>query len=252
MINASARSAVLRFPHDPHLLIDDPDAPDAVVLLGLDLYHLLKVVGDCAEDMRRHAEGGVPAGKQFRALTAACDRATTIAQRLTSTEMLSWRDRYPIDIKLVVLDCADMLECALGSRILLEHHLTANHYYVAAERIEIDRILLNLALAGRAAMPEGGVLTIELAALKQVPPGLRPPHVRARTYVRLVVEDSGAGMPSTTRLIALAPGALRKLEGTALALAAVAHTVRALEGRLNIESDGGRGTRVIIDLPCVE
>ena len=119
MINASARAAVLRFPHDPHLLIDDPDAPDAVVLLGLDLYHLLTVVGDCAEDMRRHAEGGVPAGKQFRALTAACDRATTIAQRLTSTEMLSWRDRSPIDIKLVVLDCAEMLECALGSRIHL-------------------------------------------------------------------------------------------------------------------------------------
>jgi chemotaxis protein histidine kinase CheA len=35
-------------------------------------------------------------------------------------------------------------------------------------------------------------------------------------------------------------------------MAAVAHTVRSLNGALSIEGDDGRGTRVTIDLPCVE
>ena len=209
--------------------------PDDLVMLGEDLRNILMLLrgraGECANGWMR---------------------AERIAQRLTSAHTLSWRARQPIDVDLVVSLFSEMIALAAGDGIRVTFDLAPSPKYVLATNEEIERILLNLAVNCRQAMPEGGTLTIRTAVVKEVPPGLKVPHVRAKSYVRLVVADTSIGMPSGTRHRVLSPTPLRKEHGTQLTLAAVAHTVRTLDGALHIEADDGQGTRIVIDLPGVE
>ena len=216
--------------HDEHVI----DSDDLVVL-GEDLRNILTVLlgsgGECPD---------------------AWLRADRIAQRLTSGDTLSWRAPRPLDVDVVVTSFREIVALAVGDQIRVTFDLARTAKYVLAEPEEIERILLNLAVNSRQAMPDGGTLTIRTAAVKEVPPGLRLPYVRAKSYVRLTVADSSTGMPSATRHRVLGAESLRKEHGTQLTLAAVAHTVRLLGGALQIEADDGQGTRVVIDLPAVE
>ena len=218
-------------------------------MLGEDLHNILAVVRECGKALHDRANAGEAAYIEFN---EAATRASRVAYRLMSAHTLSFRDRQPIDIDIAVAAFSDMIQRAIGDQIHLSLNLAASQTYVLAGRDEIERILLNLAVNGRRAMADGGVLTIRTGVVKEAPPGLRFPHVRATSQVRLMVADTGAGLLSGARHRVLGPTPLRKEHGTQLTLAAVAHTVRTLGGDLRIEADDGQGTRVVIDLPGVD
>ncbi|WP_299326888.1 ATP-binding protein [Parasphingopyxis sp.] len=73
--------------------------------------------------------------------------------------------------------------------------------------------------------------------------------------MRLSVEDRGEGIAPehlprlTERFYRVDPGRSRSLGGTGLGLAIVKHIVERHRGRLNIESELGKGTKVSVDLP---
>lgn len=73
--------------------------------------------------------------------------------------------------------------------------------------------------------------------------------------IRLSVEDSGEGIAPehlprlTERFYRVDPGRSRSLGGTGLGLAIVKHIVERHRGRLNVESEVGKGTKVSVDLP---
>ena len=218
-------------------------------MLGEDLHNILAVVRECGKALHDRPNAGEAASVDFN---EAWTRASRIAYRLMSAHTLSGHDRQPIDIDIVAAAFSDMIQRAIGDQIRLSLNLAAGQTCVRAGRDEIERILLNLAVNGRRAMADGGVLTIRTGVVKEVPPGLRFPNVRATSHVRLMVADTGAGMLSGARHRVLGPTPLRKEHGTQLTLAAVAHTVRTLDGALHIEADDGQGTRVVIDLPGVD
>jgi two-component system phosphate regulon sensor histidine kinase PhoR len=78
---------------------------------------------------------------------------------------------------------------------------------------------------------------------------------RERDMVHLVVADEGEGIAPehiarvTERFYRVDPGRSRSLGGTGLGLSIVKHVVERHRGRLHIESEIGRGTRVHVLLP---
>lgn len=71
-------------------------------------------------------------------------------------------------------------------------------------------------------------------------------HVR---YVRLAISDNGRGMSESVRQRAFEPFFTTKAKGTGLGLSICEKVVAAHHGRIEIESQLGRGTTVRIELP---
>lgn len=106
----------------------------------------------------------------------------------------------------------------------------------AANDAEVREVLTNLILNAVDAMPQGGTLTIRT----------RP----EREAVVVEVSDTGVGMTEDVRDRCLEPFFSTKGEhGTGLGLAMVYGIIRRLNGTLDLDSEPGRGTTVVIRLP---
>jgi signal transduction histidine kinase len=75
---------------------------------------------------------------------------------------------------------------------------------------------------------------------------------KARTIVRVIIEDTGNGIEPERlgQLFKYYHGDTERLESTGIGLAFVKQVVDAHQGKVWLESERGRGTRVFLELPC--
>jgi CheY-like chemotaxis protein len=116
-------------------------------------------------------------------------------------------------------------------------------------------VVINLAVNARDAMPDGGVLAIDVDELEldeemahEYPP-LEPGH-----YVRIRVSDTGSGMDEETRRHIFQPFFTTKEpgKGTGLGLSTVQALARKSGGVVSVESTPGVGSTFQVILPRVQ
>ncbi|MBM3316962.1 MAG: PAS domain-containing protein [Candidatus Eisenbacteria bacterium] len=131
--------------------------------------------------------------------------------------------------------------------------------YVDPEQIQ--QVLVNLARNAAQAMPDGGVLTFEVSVVRRRLQRRRgigrrtgdririvgePPLVR---FVRLRVQDTGAGIPAEILPRIFDPFFTTRAEGTGLGLSVSQTIVQEHGGFLSVQSVTGKGTSFDVDLP---
>jgi CheY-like chemotaxis protein len=111
---------------------------------------------------------------------------------------------------------------------------------------------MNLLVNARDAMPEGGTLTVGTSSLELTRSGSKGMPVG--TCIVLEVIDTGRGIPKQQLRQIFDPFFTTKPvgKGTGLGLAAVAGTVKAHGGSIEVNSDEGVGTVFRIYLPCTD
>jgi PAS domain S-box-containing protein len=128
---------------------------------------------------------------------------------------------------------------ATETKYLITTHLKDAH--VAGQPSEIREMLVNLIFNALDAMPSGGELAITIDGVSTRP-----------GKVRLAVKDTGVGMTAEVRRRAMEPFFTTKgASGTGLGLATSFGIAKRHNGEIEIESEPGRGTRVIVTLPTV-
>ena len=100
----------------------------------------------------------------------------------------------------------------------------------------IRRAITNLVNNAIQAMPDGGELG--LSAQKK------------EEYVAICVSDTGQGIPEHVKANLFKPLTTTKAKGQGLGLAVVKRLVEALNGKVSFESEEGKGTKFIIELPA--
>ena len=101
----------------------------------------------------------------------------------------------------------------------------------------ILQVLLNLTRNSIDAMPNGGKLTLAAAWLAE------------QKSVQIEVQDTGQGIPQADLLRLFEPFFTTKTRGTGLGLAVVRKIVDAHDGEVEVRSEEGVGTQVILTLP---
>lgn len=134
-------------------------------------------------------------------------------------------------------------------------HLGAGPATVWIDAAHLDRILMNLVINAKDAMPEGGVIEIRT----EVSPTARPDtwtgqgDFDARPHVRLQVIDDGPGMTAAIRERIFEPFFSTKPagRGTGLGLATTLGIVERHGGKILVDSEVGAGTTFSVVLPLV-
>ena len=114
---------------------------------------------------------------------------------------------------------------------------------------------MNLATNARDAMPDGGRLTVSVRQEDETPASSASVEQDDEaTRALLIVEDTGSGMTQETLSRLFDPFFTTKTreKGTGLGLSVVHGIVLDHQGQIAAESELGRGTRILIRLPCCD
>ncbi|MEA2519302.1 MAG: hypothetical protein QOF49_1382, partial [Chloroflexota bacterium] len=196
----------------------------------------------------------LPAGDQrhdVEEIQRAAQRAATLTGQL-----LTFGRRTDLRPELVapneiVGQMRDMLGRLLGGAIRLDVQLDPSVPPVFADPGQLEQVILNLAVNGGQAMPDGGTLTIETTSTTMADGagGLTGGQVGA---VAIRVRDTGHGMDAATQARIFEPFFTTKSrgKGTGLGLSTVYGIVVATGGTIEVVSAPDRGSTFTVLLPA--
>jgi two-component system cell cycle sensor histidine kinase/response regulator CckA len=187
--------------------------------------------------------------------------AALVRQLLAFSRQQTLQPRI-VAVNAAIEDAARLLHRLLGAKITLTLELEQPGRRVMVDPGQLDQVLLNLAVNARDAMADGGTLTLgsghatlyrsRVAGPEIIPPG---------RYVTITVADSGVGiaeadMPhifepffTTKRAPGTSGPGGNGQGGTGLGLPTVLGIVRQSGGFLEVASEVGVGTKMVVYLP---
>ena len=188
-----------------------------------------------------------------RQVIRAAERAAELTRRLLTFSHHAPASPRPVAIDDALEDSLRMTRRLVPERIELEVDLRSN-CHVLADPVELEQVLLNLAINAVDAIPGAGRIRIE-TRLEAMGPAFADGYLGTPTgpHVRLAVSDTGRGMDEATRARIFEPFFTTKErgEGTGLGLATVYAIVRRAGGTAWAESSPGAGSTFILYFPVV-
>jgi len=178
--------------------------------------------------------------------------AAQLTQRLLAFSRRQALKPDRVDMNRLVTNMVDLLKRSIGEQVSVETVLGAGLWSAFVDPNQLENALLNLALNARAAMPEGGCLTIETAnTYLDDAYSRRFGDIEPGQYVVLCVTDTGTGIPANVIDQVFEPFFSTKSagEGSGLGLSMVHGFVKQSGGHVRIYSEELHGTTVKLYLP---
>ena len=146
----------------------------------------------------------------------------------------------PLTPKIEEIDFEKTVHSALAhlnipGNVTVKHSIRKDFPKLKADPTYIQRILTNLSNNALQAMPNGGKLTITAVA--------------KNGKAIISIEDNGEGIPENVRSKLFTPLITTKSKGQGFGLSVVKRFTEALGGTVTFESEIGKGTKFIIELP---
>lgn len=185
----------------------------------------------------------------------AATRASSVTQQLLAFSHQQVSNPVPVDPSSLVREISRMLGHTMGEDIQLVLELTPELPAVLVDPVQMEQVVLNLAVNAMDAMPDGGRFRIatscvtvtenEVTGDTSPPPGM---------YVLFLFEDNGTGMEQEVLQKAFDPFFTTKErgKGTGLGLASVHGIVTDSGGWIDVETTPEEGTAFKVYLPSTE
>jgi PAS domain S-box-containing protein len=191
--------------------------------------------------------------QELHEIKEAAARASALTRQLLLFSRRAEHEMANTDLNGELSQVVEILRRTIPKMVAIETRLADDLRHVDADTVQLEQVLVNLALNASDAMPGGGTLTLETRnvvldeqcseTLLDLEPG---------EYVMIEVTDTGHGMPRETVSRIFEPFFTTKAlgKGTGLGLAMVYGIVRAHHGRVTCHSEPGVGTTFRIYLPA--
>lgn len=189
----------------------------------------------------------------LKILEQSVERGAAMVEQILSFARGDDGKRIEIQPRHLLVELVKLLRDTFPKNITVQFKLPGDLWTVTVEPTQLHQVLMNLSVNARDAMPEGGSLTLS-ARNHSLDENyvLMHPTARAGEFVRIEVTDTGTGMDRETLAHIFEPFFTTKAmgEGTGLGLSTTLAIVKSHGGFMDVESEVGAGTKIIIHLPA--
>jgi PAS domain S-box-containing protein len=217
-----------------------------------DFNNILGAILGYGELAYQHSVAGSALRRYLDNVMHAAGRAKTLVDRILGFSRSGLGERVPVNVQSVIEETLELLAASLPAGIRLEKTLEAGDAAVIGDATHLHQVAMNLCTNALHAMERGGVLSVvlervELSEHRSLSRGTLSPGA----YVRLVVSDTGSGIPPAVLERMFDPFFTTKGvgEGTGLGLSLVHGIVSELGGAIDVATTAGKGTKFEIWLP---
>ncbi|HTR77042.1 MAG TPA: response regulator [Gemmatimonadaceae bacterium] len=220
-----------------------------------DFNNLLSVILGNASIIASDLAPGDPMRGGLEEIRLAGERAAALTRQLLAFSRHQLLRPKLVGLNDVVAQTERMLRRLIGEDIELIRATSTSLPPVFVDPDQMLQILMNLAVNARDAMPNGGKLTIETAAV-MLDETYVDEHVGAHAgpHVMLAVTDTGIGMDKATQARIFEPFFTTKEvgQGTGLGLSTVFGIVQQSGGAIWVYSEVDQGTTFRVYLPVAD
>jgi len=217
-----------------------------------DFNNNLTAIMGCAELVKHEASDREELAELVDGVMQASQRSAELTRQLLAYSRKAQMLLAPTDLHKLVLDTVSILRRSIDPKVTVRTELSADSPVIAADGPLLESALLNLLVNACDAMPSGGTLVLRTSAAS--PPFPTGADASNRRAVLLEITDTGQGIEKNVLPNIFDPFFTTKPigRGTGLGLAAVAGTVKAHGGTIEVESELGQGTTFRLLLPCTD
>ncbi len=188
-------------------------------------------------------------------IRSALERATGLSRQLLAFGRRQVLQADVLELNKVVGGVHGILRRLIGEDVVLSLELDEQQDRVRADPVQLEQVLLNLAVNARDAMPDGGTLAVRTRRHTLGSPAtVGGARLGAGNWAALSVTDSGSGITPEVRVKMFEPFFTTKPrgKGTGLGLSTVYGIVKQSGGQIGVDSVIGKGTTISVFLPLVD
>ncbi|OQY34428.1 MAG: hypothetical protein B6241_04825 [Spirochaetaceae bacterium 4572_59] len=188
----------------------------------------------------------------FNQILMAGTRARDLTRQILTFSRQSGKEKISTNLGSLIKETMALMKATLPSTIQINLDLNPD-IFVMADSVQLQQVIMNLCTnAGLAMRENGGILKMVLKKVQldeeSFPSGQKLP---AGSYARLIVSDTGCGMPEVVRSRIFEPFYTTRKhgEGTGMGLSVVHGIIMDLSGGISVYSSEGEGSVFTIFLP---
>ncbi len=219
-----------------------------------DFNNILQAILGNASLMLYDLEKETPQYNKLKQIESSAERASSLIRQLLTFSRKGERQPRPLDLNFEVKEVRKLLSSTIPKMVEIQVVLDPDLKMIDADPVQVNQILMNLAVNARDAMADGGRLLIGTKNVYldqeycRTHSGAKPgPHVM------LSVSDSGDGIEKILLNRIFEPFFTTKPsgQGTGLGLATVYGIVKSHKGYITCESERGSGTTFRLYFPAL-
>jgi PAS domain S-box-containing protein len=192
--------------------------------------------------------------RELQNIVETCNKASDLTEKILSLTKSVNRKEKPLILNNIISNISKIVKRLFNSNIDINIELDNDLFLIKGKQIEIEQIILNLAINASEAMDKGGELWLRTKNCQGQ--GYKSPknkNSKNNNYVCIEVEDTGSGIKEVYKEKIFQPHFIKKgKDGTGLGLALVKNIVEKYQGWIEMDSEYGVGTIFKIFLPVID
>lgn len=191
----------------------------------------------------------------IREIVKAANTSAGLVRQVLAFSRNQMFERHPLDVNELIEGSMPLFRPLVSERVTLELELAPGIGSTAADRHQLEQVLMNLLVNASDAIPHGGTVKLRTRSARiEAEEGALLGGLRPGEYVVVEVEDDGVGIAADIREHIFDPFFTTKEvgHGTGLGLATVYGIVQQHGGAIQVESEAGAGSTFGVYLPRIE